>query len=169
MTPPTTDALFSSLHSGQDLGASGWLVVDQHTIDQFGAATHDDDPMHVDPDWAREHGPFGHTVAYGFLTLSLLTHLLYEVLNTNAQIAGTGAGHYLNYGFDRVRFVSPVPVNSRVRGHFRVMQLRHDDVGRTIVRFLAQVEIAGVERPALVAEWLTVWVPPAAARHDESE
>ena len=154
----TSEPTFARLTSGTELGASPWVQITQAMIDAFAQATLDDDPMHTDPVWARDQGPFGHTVSYGFLTMSLLTHLVYPLLQLNAQEASTGAGHFLNYGFDKLRFVAPVPVNSEVRAHFAVADRRVDGV-RTIVKFQVEMEIRGGKRPALVAEWLTVWIP----------
>lgn len=104
---------------GRAIGTSPWLKVDQQQISDFGRVTLDPDPMHVDPDWAREKGPFGHTVAFGFLTISLLTKLLHDASQMNWAVRLEEQGYYLNYGFDRVRFVSPVPVDSHIRGHFK--------------------------------------------------
>jgi acyl dehydratase len=106
------------------------------------------------------NGPFNGTIAFGFLTMSLLTHLLHDVLGTDPRRHDPAHGYYLNYGFDRLRLVSPVRVGSRIRGTFRVAEVKPDAKERSIVKFAATVEIEGSDRPALVAEWLTVWVPP---------
>ena len=145
--------------AGRDLGSSSWVTVTQLMISEFGEATRDPDPMHVDPEWAA-NGPFNGTIAFGFLTMSLLTHLLHDVLGTDPRRHDPAHGYYLNYGFDRLRLVSPVRVGSRIRGTFRVAEVKPDAKERSIVKFAATVEIAGSDRPALVAEWLTVWVPP---------
>jgi acyl dehydratase len=151
---------FQEFVPGRDLGASDWVVVTQSMIDAFGTATLDRDPMHVDPVWAA-NGPFGHTIAFGFLTMSLLTHLLHQALGTDSSRYDPADGYYLNYGFDRLRLISPVPVGSRIRGTFKVAGVRADAEGRTIVTFLAEIQVEGATRPALSAEWLSVWVPPA--------
>jgi acyl dehydratase len=145
---------------GKDIGASAWVTVDQALISAFGAATLDPDPMHVDPAWAARRSPFGQTLAFGFLTVSLLTHLLHDASGSAATADPRTQGYFLNYGFDRLRLISPVLVGARVRGRFRTLDRRIDAKGRHIVKFEAQVEIEGETRPALAAEWLTVWVPP---------
>jgi acyl dehydratase len=153
------DRVFEQFRVGQDLGTSGWVTVTQEMIDAFGAATLDRDPMHVDPEWAAA-GPFCGTIAFGFLTMSLLTRLLHEALGTDSTRYDPTQGYYLNYGFDRVRLITPVPSGSRVRGSFRVVDVRADAENRTIVKFAVEVAVEGATRPALAAEWLSVWVPP---------
>jgi acyl dehydratase len=160
MSRAANQQVFGQFAPGRELGASGWVTVTQAMIDSFGSATLDRDPMHVDPEWAAR-GPFGHTVAFGFLTMSLLTHLMHQALGTDSSRYDPAQGYYLNYGFDRVRLITPVPVNSRVRSKFRVEDVRDDAGDRKIVRFAVEVEIEGAQRPAMVAQWLTVWVPPA--------
>jgi acyl dehydratase len=143
---------------GDVIGTSSWLTLDQRRITAFGEITNDLEPLHTDPDWCREHSPVGRPMSYGFLTLSLLTSFLHEV--TGHALAGsTTSGSYpLNYGFDRIRFVSPVPVNSRVRGQFTFVERRPRSDGE-LLRFDVVVEIDGGERPALTAEWWSLWVP----------
>lgn len=151
---------FASFRPGMDLGASPWVTVTQEMIDRFGAATLDLDVMHVDPQWAAT-GPFGYTVAFGFLTMSLLTHMMvHGVLGADSSRPNAEDGFYLNYGFDRLRLIEPVPSNSRVRGHFTVKSVRPDDGGRFIVTFGVTVECDRAKRPVLVADWLSCWVPP---------
>lgn len=140
---------------------SEWVSLSQDMIDGFAEATLDDDPMHVDPEWART-GPFGTTIAFGFLTMSLLTHLLHSALSSS-PVRDLSDGYYLNYGFDRMRLVSPVPVDSRVRGVFRMTGQTPDEKGRQMAVWDSRVEVEGAERPALVGRWLTVWVPPSSA------
>lgn len=94
--------------------------------------------MHVDPDWAATR-PFGQTIAFGFLTMSLLSHLLNQATGIDSSRHNSSAGYYLNYGFDRLRLVTPVPVGSRIRGRFKVADVRQDAKTRTIVKFLAEV------------------------------
>jgi acyl dehydratase len=162
MTTPHTARTAESFEPGRDLGASQWLTVTQAMITGFGDVTLDRDPMHVSPQWAAD-GPFGTTIAFGFLTLSLLTHLLHDAMGTDSSHYDPAQGYFLNYGFDRVRLITPVPVGARIRGVFRVLEVRDDASGRRITKFDATVEIEGGARPALVAEWLTLAVPPAAA------
>ncbi|MFO0511638.1 MAG: MaoC/PaaZ C-terminal domain-containing protein, partial [Gammaproteobacteria bacterium] len=80
MSRPSMAEIFQRFQPGVDLGTSDWIQITQEMVDKFGEATLDDDPMHVDPDWARRHSPFGKTVAFGFLTISLLTHVLLQQL-----------------------------------------------------------------------------------------
>lgn len=136
-----------TLVPGQDLGTSPWLTITQDDIDRFAEVTRDHDPMHVDPAWATSSGPFPTTIAFGFLTLSLITHFSH-------QADGWPVGGYaLNYGLDRVRFLTPVPVGARVRGRFRLISTaeRH---GALLTRTAVTVDVQGQDRPALVAEWL---------------
>ncbi len=149
-------AAFIDVPPGQEVGCSDWILVDQAMIDGFGAVTLDPDPMHIDPDWAAA-GPFGGTIAFGFLTISLLTPMMHSAMGTAPR--KESAGHYLNYGFDRLRLVAPVPVGSRIRGRFVKLRQGEDEKGRLLSTFEATVEIEGAERPALVAEWLSIWVP----------
>ncbi|MCZ8130817.1 MAG: MaoC family dehydratase [Steroidobacteraceae bacterium] len=163
MTRPSMQETFARFRPGVQLGSSGWLTVSQQMIDRFGDATLDHDPMHVDPDWAAA-GPFGRTVAFGFLTMSLLTRLfIHDVLGADSSRHDAHDGHYLNYGFDRLRLIAPVPSGSRIRAHFEVLEVRPDDGQRTIVKFGVHVECDQADRPVLVAEWLACWVPPVAA------
>jgi acyl dehydratase len=149
--------------NGTSRGVSGWLRVTQELIDGFARYTLDPDPMHIDPAWAARNSPFGSTIAFGFLTMSLLTHLLHDAQG----VGGEGAaepdpardGYYLNYGFDRLRLVAPVPVNSEVRGIFEVRDARIDEKGRHVFKMDCTIEIKDAPRPALVGEWLSVWVP----------
>lgn len=136
---------------GTPLGTSQWVSIDQAWIDDFARVTRDHDPMHVDPQWAAEHSPYGTTVAFGFQTLSLLTWLQHEVVRWPGN-----ALYGLNYGFDRLRFVAPVPVNSRIRAHFALADASRDDDGRIRLETDVQVEIEGEQRPALVARWLAL-------------
>jgi len=110
----------------------------------------------MDPEGAKANGPYGGTIAYGFLTISLLSHLVHLV---RSDIGGPRTGHYLNYGFDRLRLVSPVRVGSRIRGRFLPRVVKTDEKGRVLNRYDCSIEIEGEERPALVAEWLSLWVP----------
>ena len=140
---------------------SAWFTISQAMISDFGAVSLDPDPMHIDPEWAAVESPFGGTIAFGFLTVSLLTALLHSALRTGVHTAPSRTGVYLNYGFGRLRLVEPVPVDARIRGNFILNGVEFDAKGRCMVTFGCTIEIEGVERPALVAEWLTVWVPPA--------
>jgi acyl dehydratase len=130
---------------GDEFGPSAWLEIDQERIDRFADATGDPQWIHVDPTRAAE-GPFGTTIAHGFLTLSLLVRFWYEV--------GPGDQTYrmgINYGVNRVRFPAPVPVGSRIRGRFAVLAL--DDVdGGVQITLSGIAEREGQEKPVCAAE-----------------
>jgi acyl dehydratase len=151
----------SNLTPGAEVGVSPWLTVSQAMIDAFGQATLDHDPMHVDPSWAAANSPYNGTIAFGFLTISLLTHLMHGSMGVQGALDPRRSGYYLNYGFDRVRLVAPVRTGRRVRGCFKLLERKTDEQGRLITTFDCRVEIEGEPRPALVAQWLTVWVPPS--------
>jgi acyl dehydratase len=139
---------FSSLDevsaaAGTEIGTSDWLTVDQDRITAFADATDDHQWIHVDPEQAAT-GPFGTTIAHGFLTLSLLPHFAAEVFALETP------GARLNYGLDKVRFPSPVPVDSRLRSHIRFAQVTDLPAGKQLV-VEHTVEIDGVAKPACVA------------------
>jgi acyl dehydratase len=136
----------AELHAlvGQELGVSDWLTVEQSRIDQFAQATGDHQWIHTDPVRAAA-GPFGATVAHGFLTLSLLPMLF----DTGFQVADVKMG--INYGLNRVRFVAPVRVGSRLRGRFRLLSYEPLDGGAQLV-VEATIELEGSAKPACVAE-----------------
>jgi acyl dehydratase len=147
---------------GKEFSSPDWVPVTQDLIDGFGKYTIDPDPFHIDPVWAKEHSPFGGTIAFGFFTMSMLTHLLHIAQGTGARdVAADPAtyGHYLNYGFNRLRLVSPVHVGKRIRGIFIVKDLITDEQGRNIMTFDVSIQIEGAARPALVADWLAIWIP----------
>ena len=136
---------------GQHIGTSRWVDVPQQRITDFGHNTEDPDPMHIDPGWAAQHSPYGTTIAFGFLTVSLLTCMANDVIARLADEVST-----LNYGFDRLRLLSPVRVGSRLRGHFvlKALELRSPTQFRAV--YAVTVEIEGQDKPALVADWLSV-------------
>jgi acyl dehydratase len=132
---------------GRELATSDWLAVTQARIDAFAEATDDRQWIHVDAGRARVEMPSGSTVAHGFLTLSLLTALLRATVRVN------GTRMTLNYGLNRVRFVSPVPSGSRIRG--RVALATIEDRGDSVMAtWSVTVEREGGDRPAAVAEWI---------------
>ena len=132
------------LHPGDEFGPSSWIDVGQERIDAFAAATGDEQWIHVDRERAAA-GPFGGTIAHGYLTLSLLPVMSYEV------VPRQGGGMAVNYGLNRVRFPAPVPSGSRVRGTFRVDALDEFDGGFQAT-MTATVERDGSEKPVCVAE-----------------
>ena len=135
---------------GEEVGASGWLTVDQQRIDDFADATEDRQFIHVDPEAAAQT-PFAGTIAHGFLTLSLLSRMAAEamLLPDNARVI-------VNYGLDRVRFLAPVNSGGRVRGRFVLDGVEEKPAGQILLRHLVTVEIEGQDRPALSAVWLTL-------------
>ncbi len=139
---------------------SQWLTIDQDRITAFGHDTLDPDPLHVDPEYARQFGPYGKTIAFGFLTVSLLTHLYRQSLQDDVS------GYALNYGFDRLRFPQVVLVGSRIRGVFRFLGSEDRGGGKTLMRNDVVVEIEGQEKPALAAEWLSMWVDDGITRSE---
>ncbi|TPE61373.1 hypothetical protein FJQ54_08485 [Sandaracinobacter neustonicus] len=153
----------ATAQTGDLLGVSEWVTITQQMIDSFSRATLDDDPMHTDPVWAAEKGPFGKTVSYGFLTMSLLTHLMHDAMQEGPACEPEQTGYFLNFGFDRLRLVAPVPVDSRVRGEFRLATRSRDEAGRIRLGVDVVIEIEGAGRPALSALWVVVWVPPEQA------
>jgi acyl dehydratase len=130
----------------RDLGTSAWHTIDQRHVDLFAEATGDHQWIHVDPEAAAQ-GPFGTTIAHGYLTLSMLVVMLSEVLSVE------GARMGINYGIDKVRFTSPVPVGSRVRAHAKLVTAERRGDG-VLYRIGLQVEIEGAEKPALVGDVL---------------
>lgn len=145
---------FTENDIGTRLGTSAWTTISQEEIDGFGRVTRDEAPLHMDPRWAQENAPFGGTIAYGFQTLSLLAHFTHEILDWPTD--DTSEGIALNYGFDRVRFMSPVPVNTPIRCHLMLKGFETTNAGHPLTRFLIEVEVEGIEKPALVADWLAV-------------
>jgi len=132
---------------GTRVAESGWHEVTQPMVDAFAALTHDEQWIHVDPERARRESPFGGTVAHGFLTLSLLAMMAAECLDLPpARLS-------LNYGFDKIRFVSPVPVGAELRATFGVENARLLD-GALSITWRTEMEIRGAEKPALTALWL---------------
>ncbi len=137
---------------GKEEGVGEWFTVDQARINQFADVTLDHQFIHVDPE-AAKGTPFGTTIAHGFLTLSLLTHLDSSIPKGDAsRFSGMVMG--VNYGFDKVRFVSPVKVGSRVRARAVLAAVELKEPWVQTTRTLT-VEIEGAPKPALVADWIT--------------
>lgn len=134
---------------GTEMGVSAWITVDQPMVSAFADVTDDHYFLHIDPVRAAVP-PLGGTIAHGFLTLSLLAPMAYQVCPYVE-----GARYPLNYGFNRVRFVAPVPVGSRIRGRFVLRRAEVISPEQRQTLYDATVEIEGSTRPALVAEWLT--------------
>lgn len=136
---------------GQQLGSTDWLTIDQDRINLFADATGDHQWIHVDPEKAKD-GPFGGTIAHGYLTLSLVNMFLPEIVD----VQGISMG--VNYGCDKVRFPSPVKVNSRVRGVGELVQVENVKGGvQATIR--VTVEIEGSDRPACVVDTISRYFP----------
>ncbi len=135
--------------AGKITGTSPWVEVSQQMINTFADATNDHQFIHVDEVRAKAETPFGGTIAHGFLTLSLLSGFVEKAL---PRIADSKMG--INYGFDKVRFLMPVNSGKKVRGHFKLLECSERKPGELLSRYEASVEIEGVEKPALIAEWL---------------
>ena len=125
-----------------------WHVVTQDQINQFADATLDHQFIHTDPDKALDT-PFGGTIAHGFLTLSMLSHFAESF---GLVIEGTYMG--INYGFDSVRFIAPVKVDSRIRAHAKTMEIVEKKPGQFMLKTAVTIEIEGEQKPALIANWL---------------
>jgi acyl dehydratase len=133
---------------GREVGVSSWHVLDQKRINLYADVIEDHQFIHVDPERAKET-PFGSTVAHGFLTMSLMSIMSYEVMPV---IEGTTMG--VNYGFDKLRFISPVRAGSRVRGRFVLAEAKLRKPRELQSRTNVTVEIEGEDKPALVADWI---------------
>jgi len=129
---------------------SRWFMLDQARIDAFAAATEDRQFIHVDP-VAAKATPFGGTIAHGFLTLAMLSAMVDDALPPVAGLALS-----INYGFDRVRFVTPVKAGARVRGVFALAEAKRRSPREWLIHYDATIEIEGADKPALVAQWLTM-------------
>ena len=140
---------------GQEVGLSKWIEIDQARINAFADCTEDWQFIHVDPEAAKQT-PFGGTIAHGFLTLSLMSAMSYDAVGA---LEGVTMG--VNYGFDKLRFIAPVPVGSRVRGRFKLLSAEDKGGGRWLIKHEVTVEIEGSDKPALIAEWLGMQFVPA--------
>src|SRR5687767_6186184 len=132
--------------SERELGVSDWHTVEQSHVDQFADATGDHQWIHVDPEMAKQ-GPFGGTIAHGYLSLSLLPMLLGQVMSVSDARMG------VNYGTDKVRFISPVPVGSRVRVKAKLVEGNRKGDG-VLYKVAVELEIEGQDKPAMVGEVL---------------
>ena len=135
---------------GSELGVSGWIRIEQARIDAFADTTEDHQFIHVDPGRAAAT-PFGGTIAHGFLTLSLLPRLMADI-GGGMEDAVMG----LNYGFDKIRFLAPVKVNSRVRARAKLLDVQEKAPKQFLIKQEITVEIENESKPALVGEWLTM-------------
>jgi acyl dehydratase len=133
---------------GREVGVSDWLTVTQELIDEFAVLTGDRQWIHVDPERARRESPFGTTIAHGFLTVALLSRLVSQAVHVQVD-----SKMRINYGFNRLRFPSPVPCGSRIRAHVTPNTISELDGGVEIAWGVV-VEVENQSKPALAAEWL---------------
>ena len=131
--------------AGQEVGVSDWMPVTQEMINRFAEVSGDHQWIHVDVERARRETPFGSTIAHGFLTVSLLS----ELSRRTVEVRGDYKMR-INYGFNKLRFVSPVPAGARIRARFAPQKVTENEVTWSVT-----VEVEGREKPALVAEWLS--------------
>ncbi|WP_439104432.1 MaoC family dehydratase [Celeribacter marinus] len=138
---------------GTEIGVSDWQTIDQKMIDKFGSVTLDRQFIHNDPIRAATETPFGGTIAHGFLVLSLASRFAFDSFPaTQGQVMG------MNYGFDKVRFLTPVPCGARVRGRFIAKDVVRKSDMQLLQTSALTVEIEGAAKPALIADWLTLAV-----------
>ena len=140
--------------TGREVGVSDWLLVAQDRIDTFADATDDHQWIHVDPERARTGTPFGTTIAHGFLTLSLVSALVRDAVTVESTLMA------LNYGLNRVRFVSPVPSGSRIRARVALAKVEEMADGIQAI-WNVTIERDGSDKPAVVAEWIVRYYPEA--------
>lgn len=151
LKPVSVEKMMSSI--GQEVGVSPWREVTQDMIDKFADATDDHQFIHIDPVRAAAETPFGGTIAHGFLSLSLLSAMAYQ---TVPPLEGAEMG--INYGFDRLRFVSPVKCGARVRARFKLVSANVRPSGWVQIQHDVTIEIEGERKPAITAQWLTLAV-----------
>ncbi len=147
---PTATADTIADFVGAVTGVSDWSVIDQDRINKFADVTEDHQFIHVNEE-AAKMTPFGGTIAHGFLSLSMLSKLA-----VGCVIVMDGVKMGVNYGFEKVRFVAPVKSGKRIRGHFTLMSADQKMPGQWTFKYGVKVEIEGEEKPALVAEWLSM-------------
>jgi len=155
-----TDRFFTPQNVHDHIGetfSSNWLLIDQQRINVFGANTDDPDPHHIDPEFCAKHSPWGKPISFGFLTLSLLTPLIYQVYRYPLDGDPDTEGYPASYGFDGLRLIAPVPVDSRIRGHFTVKKVAERKPGQRQITLGVEVEIEGGDKPALAGDWHMIW------------
>jgi acyl dehydratase len=135
-------------YAGRDIGVTGWITIAQERIEEFAEATGDRQWIHVDPERARRESPYGTTIAHGFLTLSLLSQFLREVIQLPS-----GVRQAINYGLNRVRFPAPVRAGAKIRARIRLQSCR-ELPGCVEAVFQFTIETEGGEKPCCVAEWI---------------
>ena len=150
--PETIKAADFPTFVGKELKPSSWMEITQERVNQFADATDDHQFIHVDPERAAQT-PFGGPIAHGFLTLSLISHLMAEnSLKPEGLVMG------INYGSDKVRFLQPVRVGSRIRAQQKILYASEKNPGQWLIKTAATIEIENVEKPALIAELLAMLI-----------
>lgn len=138
---------------GHGLGVSDWLTIDQERISQFAACTSDHQWIHVDVERARRESPYGSTIAHGYLILALLSQFQYEV-----ELIPAGVAQAINYGVERVRFLAPVKPGARIRDRVTLLAAENKGDRRVLLTVQNTVEIAGENKPAMIAETLAMLI-----------
>lgn len=138
---------------GQEVGVTDWMEIDQDRINKFADATGDHQYIHIDPERAAQT-PFGTTIAHGFLTLSLMSMLSAN----NGSIKLENAVMGINYGLDKVRFINPVKVGSKIRARFELVSAEEKKPKHFLLKHNVTIEIEGEDKPALIAQWLGMTV-----------
>ena len=136
---------------GKDLGCSDWLSIDQDRINLFADCTEDHQFIHIDEDRAKKETPFGGTIAHGFLSLSLLSKL-----SNGVAVELENVKMAINYGFEKIRFIQPVPSGSKVRAHFFLNNADERKPNQWMLTYDISLEIEGSDNPVLSAQWLTI-------------
>ena len=134
---------------GQEIGCSSWTRISQEMIDIFAELTNDNQFIHVDPERAKSETSYGGTIVHGFLCLSLASQMVRSAIPRIKDINIS-----INYGFDKIRFVTPVPSGSDIRGRFKLMAVDERKPKEFVMRYEMKIEIRGGDRPAIFAEWL---------------
>ena len=138
---------------------SDWILIDQERITDFGRVTDDPDPHHIDAEWTAKNSPWvAKTIAFGWQTASMLSSMLYQVMRYPLDGDAEKDGYPVNYGFNHMRFVEPVVVDSHIRGRFTLKDVSETKPGRLQFTFDIAIEIQVIERPALVGEYLVLWI-----------
>jgi len=135
---------------GTEVGQSDWITVDQDRINVFADVTEDHQFIHIN-EAAAKQTPFGGTIAHGFLTLSLLSKIA-----EGAGMTVEGVKMGVNYGFEKVRFLSPVPSGSRIRGRFNLKSVEERKPGQILITYEVSVDIENHDKPALIADWMVM-------------
>jgi len=143
---------------GKEVGVTDWIEIDQDRINKFADATGDHQYIHIDPERAAKT-PFGTTIAHGFLTLSLMSML--SAKNGGLKLENAVMG--INYGLDKVRFINPVKVGTKIRARFALVSAEEKKPNHYLMKHNVTIEIDGEEKPALIAEWLGMTVVEASA------